>query len=83
MEQPVSVPIPRSTSPAASAAALPADEPPVVFPGWRGLCTVPYHGLAPRTPHANSGKLPFPTMVAPASRARCTTLAWRVGTWSA
>ncbi len=83
IEHPVSVPIARSTSPAASAAALPDDEPPVVFPGWSGLWTVPYHGFAPSTPQANSGRLPFPTTTAPASSTRCTTLAWRAGTWSA
>ena len=26
-------------------------------PGWSGLCTVPYHGFAPSTLHANSGRL--------------------------
>jgi len=41
IEQPVSVPSPRSHMSAASAAALPALEPPVVFPGAAGLWTVP------------------------------------------
>ena len=37
IEQPVSVPSPSSTRPAAIAAAFPADEPPVVRPGCSGL----------------------------------------------
>ena len=41
IEHPVSVPSPRSHMSAASAAALPALEPPVVFPRAAGLCTVP------------------------------------------
>ena len=43
IEQPVSVPSPRSHMPAASAAALPPDEPPVVLPGRRGIV----HGAVP------------------------------------
>ena len=79
IEQPVSDPSPRSTSPAASAAAFPADEPPVVFPGWSGLCTAPYHGLTPSTPQANSGRFALPTTTAPASSARWTTSRGRSG----
>ena len=83
IEQPVSVPIPMSQSPAASAAALPPDEPPVVLPGWRGFWTVPYQGFWLVTPHANSCRFAFPTSTAPASRSRCTDDAVRSGTWSA
>ncbi len=83
MEQPVSVPMPRSTRPAASAAAFPAEEPPVVRPGRAGLWTVPYQGLAPSTLQANSGRFALPTTTAPASSARWTTVACSTGTWSA
>ena len=82
-EQPVSVPIPRSHSPPAIAAALPLEEPPVVRPGRTGLCTVPYHSFVPSTPQANSARFAFPTTAAPASSTRSTTIAWRSGTWSA
>ena len=37
----------------------------------------------PRTPQANSARFAFPRIVTPASSARWTTVAWRVGTWSA
>ena len=70
-EQPVSVPIPRSQRPAAIAAALPLDEPPVVRPGRAGLWTVPYHSFPPRTPQANSTRFALPRIVAPASSTRC------------
>ncbi len=83
IEQPVSEPIPRSTSPAASAAALPELEPPVVFPGCAGLCTVPSHSFWPSTLHANSGRFALPTTTAPARTARSTTVAFRSGTCSA
>src|SRR6059058_3659127 len=83
IEQPVSVPSPRSARPAASAAALPALEPPVVRPGRVGLRTVPYHGFWPITPHANSSRLALPTITAPASTSRCTAGALVAGTCSA
>src|SRR5882762_556247 len=79
-EQPVSVPMPMSQRPAASAAAFPPDEPPVVRPGCAGLRTVPYHGFWLVTPHANSCKFALPTTTAPASTNRCTAVALRVGT---
>ena len=47
IEQPVSEPSASSQRPAASAAAEPDDEPPVVFPGCAGLWHVPYHWLWP------------------------------------
>src|SRR4029077_4608503 len=66
IEQPVSVPRPRSQRPAASAAALPPLEPPVVRPGCNGFLTVPYHGFWLVTPQANSCRFALPTMTAPA-----------------
>ena len=79
IEQPVSVPSARSQRPAASAAAEPLEEPPVVLPGWAGLMQVPYHSLAPRTLQANSGRCVLPTSTAPASSRRWTATAFRVG----
>ena len=61
IEQPVSVPIPRSQRPAASAAAFPLDEPPVVLPGRRGLCTVPYHGFWLMHAPGELGRFALPT----------------------
>ena len=83
IEQPVSVPRPRSQRPSASAAALPPDEPPVVRPGRSGFCTVPYHGFWLVTPQANSCRFAFPTTTAPAATRRSTAGAVRRGTWSA
>ncbi len=82
-EQPVSVPSASSQRPAASAAADPLDDPPVVRPGAAGLWHVPYHGLCPRTLHANSGRCVFPTRTAPASSSLWTASAVRSGTCSA
>ena len=82
IEQPVSVPMPRSQRPAASAAALPPDEPPVVRPGWRGFWTVPYHGFWLVTPHANSCRFALPTIDRPGATSRSTAGAVRAGTWS-
>ena len=83
IEHPVSVPRPRSQSPPAIAAALPALDPPVVRPGWAGFATVPYQGFCPITLQANSGRFALPTTTAPASSTRSTQLAFRSGTWSA
>ena len=82
-EHPVSVPMPRSQRPAAIAAALPLEEPPVVSPGLAGLCTVPYHSFVPSTPHANSARFALPSTDTPASSTRSTTVAFLAGTWSA
>ncbi len=82
-EQPVSVPSARSHNPAASAAAEPLEEPPVVRPGRVGLWHMPCHWLSPSTPQANSVRLVLPTRIAPASSNRCAATAVRVGTWSA
>src|SRR4029077_17773661 len=83
IEQPVSVPRARSQKPAATAAALPLLEPPVVLPGSAGLWTVPYHGFWPTTPQANSGRPPLPTSTAPASSSFCAEEAVRSGRGSA
>ena len=72
-----------SHEPAASAAALPELEPPVVFPGGTGLWTVPKNALWPSTPHANSGRFALPTTHRAGVDSVVTTVAVRVGTWSA
>src|SRR5919197_1145473 len=82
-EPPVSVPRPRSQSPAASAAALPPDEPPAIRPGRAGFWTVPYHGFWLVVPQANSCRFALPTTTAPASTSRSTAGAVRAATWSA
>ncbi len=82
IEPPVSLPSPSSQSPAASAAAFPLEDPPVVRPGRAGLETVPYHGFWPITDHANSGRLAFPITTAPAATSRSTQDAVRSGTSS-
>ncbi len=79
----MSVPIPMSHKPAASAAALPPEEPPVVRPGKRGFWTVPYQWFWLVTPQANSCRFALPTTTAPAATSRSTAVAVRVGTWSA
>jgi hypothetical protein len=83
IEQPVSEPRASSHSPAASAAPLPLEEPPVVRPGRAGLRQVPKSSLWPSTLHANSGRCVFPTSTAPASSRRRTETASRSGTCSA
>ena len=83
IEQPVSVAMPMSQRPAASAAAFPPDEPPVVRPGSRGFWTVPYQSFWLVTPQANSCRLALPTTTAPAATSRSTAVAVRIGTWSA
>src|SRR3954470_227264 len=75
IEQPVSVASPRSARPAATAAALPPDEPPVVRPGGAGVCTLPSHGFWLVTPQAIAGSWALPTTPAPASTSRSTELA--------
>src|SRR3954449_3603608 len=80
IEHPVSVASPRSARPAATAAALPPDEPPVVRPGCAGFCTVPYHGFWLVTPHANSCRFALAVTAAPAATSRSTELAVLSGT---
>ena len=84
IEQPVSVPRPMSQSPAASAAALPPDEPPVVRPGMRAdsaRCRTTGSGSSrPTRTRAGSPcrRRPRRRRRAAAPRARCAS-----GTWSA
>src|SRR5688500_17041907 len=82
IEPPVSLPVPPSTSPAATDAPVPLDEPPVkqsVFHGFRA-------GGQGRSkegpPNANSWVANLPTTTAPAARSRATEKASALGRWS-
>src|SRR5690348_9775153 len=72
IEPPVSVPIAHGASPAATAAALPPEEPPGTRPRSHGLSTGPKPEFSFEDPIANSSWLVLPSSGAPAS-ARCFT----------
>src|SRR5262245_1222326 len=74
-EPPWSPPSAMSTSPAATSAALPLEEPPVVRPGSHGLRTGPVSEvwLAPEKHRLSHTDLP--TTLAPAASRRGTTVA--------
>src|SRR5687768_7583804 len=65
-----SVPMPSGARPAATAAAVPPDEPPDVFDGSHGLRVIPVSAefVSPLQP--NSGVVVLPIRIAPASRSR-------------
>src|SRR5258708_38283450 len=67
-DPPVSVPNPISTSPLATATALPLDEPPGMRSGAAGLTGVPNTALSPAGLTHNSVSVVLPTMNAPAAR---------------
>ena len=74
----VSVPIAKPTSPAAVAAAGPADEPLELRSMFHGLCVLPPN----HTPPCASEPIEsFATSTAPASRSRSTIVASRSSTW--
>src|SRR5918911_824999 len=75
IEPPVSVPIAQGTSPAATAAALPPDEPPGTRVRSHGLSTGPYAEFSLLEPIANSSWLVLARTGAPASRRRVTAVA--------
>src|SRR5438477_2328775 len=54
--------------PAATAAAAPALEPPVVVPVFHGLRVIPVSGLSPSAFQPNSGLVVLPTKMPPAFR---------------
>ncbi len=83
IEQPVSVPMPKSQRPGRrSRRRYRRSSHPSSAPGARGFCTVPYQGFWPITLHANSGRFALPTTTAPASSTRSTTARVPLGTWS-
>src|SRR6185437_14275557 len=71
IEPPVSVPMARSHTPAATSAADPPEDPPDVRDGSRGLRVSPTRGLA--KPAANSRHWAVAKTSAPAARRRATS----------
>src|SRR5919108_6067769 len=74
-EPPVSVPIAHGASPAATAAALPPDEPPGTRDRSHGLSTGPNPEFSFDEPMANSSWLVLPSSGAPAWASFLTTVA--------
>src|SRR5262245_28715745 len=66
-DPPVSLPIPHTASPAATAAAEPPDDPPGTVSRPHGLCTGPNAEFSFEEPIANSSQFVFPARTAPAS----------------
>ncbi len=80
IEPPWSPPIARSTSPAATRAALPLELPPVVRDGSQGLRTGPVTEVWLPPEKQRSSQTALPVIVAPASSRRVTTVASCEGT---
>src|SRR5215218_1232291 len=80
IDPPPSVPSATGTRPAATAAALPPEEPPVLRDSSKGLRLGPKSGLSqvPRNPM--TGLLVFPTMIAPARSMRSAHAHQKSGT---
>src|SRR5436190_21060500 len=72
IEPPRSLPSQSATMPAATAAALPPEEPPAESAGLRGLRVGPYLEFSVTGRRPSSGVLVLPTTMAPASRRRRT-----------
>ena len=79
IEPPWSPPMARSTSPAATSAALPDDEPPAEYPMRCGLCTGPDELVCEPPEKQKYSQTDLPTTVAPASSRRVTTVASTFG----
>ena len=75
IEPPVSVPIAHGASPAATAAALPPEDPPGTRSRSHGLRTGPKAEFSLEDPIANSSWLVFASSAAPASLSRDTAVA--------
>ena len=69
------VPVAAGARPAATAAALPPDEPPGTRAVSQGLVTAPKAEFSLAEPMANSSQLSLPNVTMPAERRRCTTVA--------
>ncbi len=78
-EPPWSPPVARSTSPAATSAPEPVDEPPALWPMARGLCTGPVTLVAAPPEKEKYSHTDLPTISAPASSSRVTTVASNSG----
>ncbi len=83
IEPPVSEPVPPRIIPAATAAPVPEEEPPVKRSGSQGLRAGGQGRSKLGPPQANSWVASLPSEIAPASAHRRTTAASRRGTWSA
>src|SRR5262245_64165618 len=81
MEPPWSPPMAIGTSPAATTAALPEDEPPAEYPSLRGFCTGPAALVWLPPEKQKYSQCTLPAMVPPASRMRVTTVASTSGTY--
>src|SRR5688572_4589111 len=84
-EPPVSEPRASGARPAATAAADPPEEPPGTRVGSQGLRVGPKAEFSVEEPKANSSRLVFPRITAPAARRRAVTVAspgarnpWRI-----
>ncbi len=75
IEPPVSEPRARGANPAATAAALPPEEPPGTRLVSCGLRVAPKAEFSVELPMANSSRFVLPTATAPAAASRCTTVA--------
>ena len=74
IDPPVSEPSESTTSPAATAAAEPPEEPPGTRSRSHGLCVGPNAEFSVEEPKANSSMLHFPIGSAPASSIRRTAV---------
>src|SRR3989475_8264997 len=81
IEPPVSVPSAKSASPAATATADPPEDPPGTRSVRHGFFTGPNAEFSLDEPIANSSRLVFPSMTAPRSSSRSTTVAEYGGTY--
>ena len=79
IDPPVSVPIEPMHMPSTSATAAPPLDPPAERDGSKGFRTGPNADSSLVVPKANSWRLVFPMMIAPACRNRWTTGASAVG----
>ena len=77
-----SVPMDTGPRPAATAAAVPPEEPPGVRDGSHGLRVIPVRGEFVSALHPNSGVVVLPNITAPASRSRATDGASSSHGWS-
>ena len=75
IEPPVSVPIAHGAAPAATAAALPPEEPPGTRERSHGLSTGPYAQFSVEEPIANSSWCVLASSGAPALTSRSTAVA--------
>src|SRR5882757_5795300 len=79
MEPPPSEAPAIGTMPAATAAAVPPEEPPGVRIGSQGLRAAPHSSVSVRALRANSGVAVLPKITRPAPRKRLTISACAVG----